>query len=353
MKILVCGGAGFVGSAICMYFRVKYPHYKITAFDNLRRRGSELNISKLAQEGISFIHGDIRNIEDLESVASFDVMIDASAEPSVLAGLDSNPNYVIQNNLIGTINCLQICLNHKAKFILMSTSRVYPIDKIENAEFVELDTRFSFSKNQKEAGISKEGISEKLDIWGPRSFYGATKLSSELFVLEYSAFYGIQSAITRFGVIAGPGQLGKTDQGVVTLWVAKHYFQKSLSYIGYGGEGKQVRDILHIDDATKLIDLQVHQTDLFEQKVYNAGGGSGNSLSLQEMTKLCQEITGHTIPIDQIAQTRPADLRIYITDNAMITKDTGWRPKKNTVEILTDIYTWIKTNEASLKPILS
>lgn len=353
MEILVCGGAGFVGSSICMYLSEKYPDYKILSFDNLRRRGSELNISKLTKQGITFIHGDIRNKEDLENIPFFDVLIDASAEPSVLAGLDSNPNYVIQNNLIGTINCLQICHKYKAKFILMSTSRVYPINKIEGASFIENDQRFTFTDDQKEVGISKLGISEKLDLWGPKSFYGATKLCSELLALEYSAFYGIQSAITRFGVIAGPGQLGKTDQGVVTLWMAKHFFKKQLSYIGYGGQGKQVRDILHINDAVKLIDLQVHKTNIFDQKVYNAGGGIGSSLSLLEMTKLCEEITGTKIKINQITETRAADLRIYITDNTKITEETGWSPTKSQMDVLLDIHDWIQTNEIDLQPILS
>src|SRR5437899_2213525 len=145
MKILVTGGAGFVGSSLCLQLKEKYPGYSIIAFDNLKRSGSELNIPDLKQRDIGFIHGDIRCHEDLESVENFDVLVEASAEPSVMAGISGNPSYVINNNLFGSINCFNACLKNKARLIFLSTSRVYPIDKIENANYVEEETRFSFA----------------------------------------------------------------------------------------------------------------------------------------------------------------------------------------------------------------
>lgn len=352
MKILVTGGAGFVGSSLCIKLKLKYPAYKITAFDNLKRRGSELNLADFKNNDIEFIHGDIRNAEDLSALGHFDVLIDASAEPSVLAGLDSDPTYVINNNLYGSVNCFNACLKHKAKLIFLSTSRVYPINRIETAGFIEEETRFSFADKQKEAGISKRGISEELSLDGARSFYGTTKLSAELFIQEYSEFYNLDAAITRFGVIAGPRQMGKTDQGVVTLWMAKHFWNQSLKYIGYGGLGKQVRDLLHIDDVVELIDLQIHNIKKFKGSVYNAGGGVGCSASLKEMTELCSKITGNQIKIDSETQNRPADLRIFITDNSKIEQAIGWKPKRNAETIFTDIFHWIKDNEVLLKPIL-
>jgi CDP-paratose 2-epimerase len=352
MKILITGGAGFVGSAIGIKLREKYPSYSVVAFDNLKRRGSELNLIDLQKAGIAFVHGDIRNNEDLASAGDFDVLIEASAEPSVMAGLNSDPTYVINNNLYGSINCFNACLKQKAKLIFLSTSRVYPIDRIEHANFTEEETRFSFAENQTETGISKSGISEDLSLSGPRSFYGTTKLSSELFIQEYAAFYGLQSAITRFGVIAGPRQMGKTDQGVVTLWMAKHYWKQSLKYIGYGGTGKQVRDILHVDDLIELVDLQIHQIEKFTGKVYNAGGGLGCSASLLEMTRLCEKISGNTIDIASETENRPADLRMYITDNSRIQNEIGWTPKRSAEQIFTDIFHWIRQNESQLKPIL-
>lgn len=353
MRLLVTGGAGFVGSSLCLSLKQLYPSYSIVAFDNLKRRGSELNVRELLENGIEFIHGDIRNKEDLDSVGFFDVMIEASAEPSVLAGLDTDPSYVISNNLYGSINCFNQCLKYKANLIFLSTSRTYPIDRIEQAYFFEEETRFTLSDGQSETGISALGISEDLNLIGYRSFYGTTKLAAELLIQEYTAFYGLKAAVTRFGVIAGPRQMGKTDQGVVTLWMARHFWKKRLTYIGYGGLGKQVRDILHINDVVELIDRQIHEIDLFCGKVYNVGGGIKNSISLLEMTSICEEISGNKIAIDSELQTRPADLRIYISDISRIEKETGWKPSHSVQDIFTDIFQWIKTNERSLKDIIA
>ena len=352
MKIVVTGGAGFVGSTLCLQLKAKYPDYSILAFDNLKRRGSELNLQAFKENDIEFVHGDIRNAEDLAALGAFDVLVEASAEPSVMAGLDSDPTYVINNNLYGSVNCFNACLKHKAKLIFLSTSRVYPIAPIEAANYTEEATRFSFTNAHQVEGISSKGISEALSLSGSRSFYGTTKLSSELFIHEYAAFYGLKAAITRFGVIAGPRQMGKTDQGVVTLWMAKHYWNQSLKYIGYGGTGKQVRDILHVDDAVRLIDLQIHEIEKFEGKVFNAGGGAANSASLQEMTAICEEVSGNSITIGSEAETRPADLRIYITDNTYITTETGWKPEKSVKDVFTDIYNWIKDNDQQIEMIL-
>jgi CDP-paratose 2-epimerase len=352
MKIVVTGGAGFVGSTLCLQLKAKYPSYEIVAFDNLKRRGSELNLADFQKQGIPFFHGDIRNNEDLSALGNFDVLVEASAEPSVTAGLDSDPTYVINNNLYGSINCFNASIKSKAKLIFLSTSRVYPINPIENACFKEEGTRFSFDENNTTKGISPKGISEELSLEGARSFYGTTKLASELFIQEYAAFYGLKAAITRFGVIAGPRQMGKTDQGVVTLWMAKHFWNQSLKYIGYGGKGKQVRDILHVDDLVDLIDLQIHQIEKFEGKIYNVGGGLENSASLLEMTKICEKITGNKITIGSESETRAADLRIFITDNSKIESEIGWKPKRSVEKVFTDIYHWIKDNEEQLETIL-
>lgn len=292
-KVLITGGAGFVGSALGLGLAERYPDWKITALDNLKRRGSELNLPRLKQVGIEFIHGDVRNKEDLDPVAlQPDIILECSAEPSVLAGYTS-PGYVLQTNLVGTINCLELARQTHADFIFLSTSRVYPIAHLSALKFTETETRFQLLDDQSLGGVSSQGISEEFPLDGARSLYGATKLASELLIAEYADAYGIITLINRCGVLTGPWQMGKVDQGVFALWMAFHYFQKSLKYIGYGGTGKQVRDFLHIADLLDLIDLQIHNFDKLKGQTFNVGGGAENTLSLYETTQLCQKITGH------------------------------------------------------------
>jgi CDP-paratose 2-epimerase len=145
--------------------------------------------------------------------------------------------------------------------------------------------------------------------------------------------------------------MGKVDQGVFALWVAYHYFQKPLKYIGYGGTGKQVRDFLHVADLLDLIDLQIRQLDKFQGQTFNVGGGVKNTLSLQETTKLCQEITGNEIPITPVPENRQGDVPIFITDSRRVIAATGWQPKRGTQQTITDIYQWIKGNESQVKSI--
>lgn len=352
--ILITGGAGFVGSNLAVLLKEKYPAYQIICFDNLKRRGSELNLQKLKAHDIDFIHGDIRNKTDFEQIqVAVDAVIDAAAEPSVLAGLDGNTDYLIGTNLNGTINALDFCMKHKAKFIFLSTSRVYPIRAIEEIDVAEAATRFEITGSQKLPGINTNGISEMFPLGGARSLYGATKLASELMVEEYNEMFGLQTVINRCGVITGPYQMGKVDQGVVVLWMARHFWKKNLSYVGYGGTGKQVRDMIHIKDLFHVIDLQLHQIEKFNGQIFNIGGGRKISTSLQELTAVCERITGNNITIQPVSETRKADIRLYITDNSKITDLTGWSPQITVEEIMEDIFLWIRNNEQQLKPILS
>jgi CDP-paratose 2-epimerase len=340
-QVLITGGAGFVGSALGLGLAQRYPDWQITALDNLKRRGSELNLPRLKQAGIQFIHGDVRNTEDLDPVAlQPDLILECSAEPSVLAGYAS-PGYVLQTNLVGTVNCLELARQTQADFIFLSTSRVYPIAYLNALEFTETETRFQLLEQQSIPGVSSQGISEEFPLNGARSLYGATKLASELLVAEYADAYGLRSIINRCGVLTGPWQMGKVDQGVFALWMAFHYFQRSLKYIGYGGTGKQVRDFLHVTDLLDLIDIQIHRLEELRGQTFNVGGGANNTLSLYETTQLCQEITGQQIPITPVSDTRAGDVPIFITDSRKVMSATGWQPQKDAKTTLTEIYEWI------------
>lgn len=351
--ILVTGGAGFVGSSLAIELKKNYPQYRLLVLDNLKRRGSELNLFRLKESGVEFYHGDIRSAEDFDVLPAVDTIIEASAEPSVLAGIDGGlPNYVINTNLLGTVNCLNFAAKNKSDFIFLSTSRVYPIQNIEQIEFEEKETRFDIAATQTLKGVSENGISENFPLEGYRSLYGATKLCSELLIQEYNQFYGLRTVINRCGVLTGAWQMGKVDQGVIVLWMAKHFWKQNLGYFGYGGEGKQVRDILHVNDLYRLVDYQIHQMELLNNQIFNVGGGQSVSVSLCELTEICCNITQNETPIQSVPQNRQADIRIYITDNSKITEATGWKPKIGVREILEDIYMWIRDNENSLEGIL-
>lgn len=206
--------------------------------------------------------------------------------------------------------------------------------------------------NESVRGFSRLGISESFGLEGPRSLYGTTKLASELIIQEYGMLYDLKFIINRCGLIAGPWQMGKSEQGVVTLWVARHLFDKKLDYIGYGGSGKQVRDVLNISDLFRLIQLQLEKFTELSGQTFNVGGGIKNSVSLMELTELCRQITGKKIPIQSIREDRFADLRIYISDNSLITRTTGWTPECPPAQTVEEISRWIKTHRQILEPVL-
>lgn len=352
-QVLVLGGAGFIGSSLAIGLKQLHPQWQVICLDNLRRRGSELNIPRLKQLDIQFIHGDIRSSSDLDpGVLDVNTIIDCSAEPSVLAGFTS-PQYVLQTNLLGTINVLELARQTQARLLFLSTSRVYPIAALKSIQLQELPNRFAIAPTQTLPGVSEQGISEDFPLQGYRTLYGTTKLASELLIEEYRQAYGIQAIINRCGVITGPWQMGKVDQGVFVLWVAAHYFQKPLSYIGYGGTGKQVRDLLHIEDLLRLVEYQLKHFAELDGEVLNVGGGVSNSLSLIETTQICQAITGRSTQIDSCLEERSGDIPIFITDSAKVINKTGWQPITTPEKSLQNIYQWISDNEAILKAILS
>lgn len=352
-RVLITGGAGFVGSSLGLGLAQRYPEWKIIALDNLKRRGSELNLPRLKQAKIQFVHGDIRNVEDLDPLAlQPNLILECSAEPSVVAGYNS-PGYVLQTNLVGTINCLELARQTQADFIFLSTSRVYPIAYLNALQYTETETRFQLLSEQPLPGVSIHGISEEFPLNKARSLYGSTKLASELLIAEYADAYGLRTLINRCGVLTGPWQMGKVDQGVFALWMANHYFQKSLKYIGYQGTGKQVRDFLHIADLLDLIDLQIYKLEDLKGQNFNVGGGTNNTLSLYETTQLCQEITGYQVPITAVPETRIGDVPIFITDYRQVMRSTGWEPKRDAKTTLTDIYKWIHQFEPQVSDIFN
>src|SRR5262245_34713214 len=278
-RILITGGAGFVGSNLALSFKRDRPSATVIAFDNLKRRGSELALLRLRTGGVKFMHGDIRNVDDLASAGPANILVEASAEPSVHAGYGDDPKYLVHTNLFGAANCLEYARRHGSDFIFLSTSRVYSIDALRALPLDSNDCRFFLRSGIQQPGVSAAGISEAFSLSGHRSLYGTTKLAAELLVEEYSAMYGLRTIINRCGVISSPWQMGRVDQGFVVLWLSRHLFGGPLSYTGFGGQGLPVRDVLHVDDLYDLIVRQLNGLSEYSGAVFNVGGGMTSSVS--------------------------------------------------------------------------
>ena len=351
-RVVITGGAGFIGASLAVGLARGNADWEVLALDNLRRRGSELNLPRLREAGVSFHHGDVRELDDLLAIGEVDALVECSAEPSALAGVDGSPDYVVQTNLIGAYNCLELARRMGAQLVFLSTSRVYPVAALEGLRYREADTRLELDDEQHIPGASAEGIAESFPLAGARTLYGATKLCSELLIEEYAATYGLRAVIDRCGVVAGPWQMGKVDQGVFTYWMLAHHFQRPLAYIGFGGTGKQVRDLLHVDDLLDLVVEQLRDPGRWAGATVNVGGGRPCSLSLLEATALCRDITGRSVDVRPSREDRPGDIPIYISDCAHLNELTDWRPRRGPAEILADIHAWIAAHETDLAAAL-
>jgi CDP-paratose 2-epimerase len=237
--------------------------------------------------------------------------------------------------------------------VFLSTSRVYPIAALRELPLVATETRFVIPEASRGPGWSAQGIAENFTLTGARSLYGATKLCSELIIAEYVALYGLRAVVNRCGVLTGPWQMGKVDQGFVVFWASRHLFGEHLAYNGFGGAGLQVRDVLHVDDLYRLIRDQVAQMPTHSGKTYNVGGGTERSVSLAELTEICVERTGRRVAITSQPETNPVDVPYYVTDNSAVTAATGWRPRLPMTDILDEIFAWLREHRRELEVILN
>ncbi len=352
-SMLVTGGAGFIGSSLAIDFKRREPGRRVIAFDNLRRRGAELNVRRLRDAGVEFQHGDVRNDGDLAPFADgLDVILECSAEPSVLAGRDGQVRYVVDTNLAGCVNCLELARAAGAVFVFLSTSRVYPTATLCRLRYEDSGSRFHLLDDQPVPGASAKGIAEDFPLDGARTLYGTTKLASELLIAEYVDMFGIRAIVNRCGVVSGPWQMGHAEQGVFAHWMFAHAFKRPLAYIGFGGRGHQVRDVVHVQDLADLIDIQLNARDALHGEVFNAGGGARNSVSLAEFTGKCQALTGNRLDVTSRPETRPGDVPIYITDNTRVEKRFGWSPSRTVDDIARDLSGWIEEHADALRATL-
>jgi CDP-paratose 2-epimerase len=352
-RLLITGGAGFVGSNLAVSLATRHPEWEVVALDSLYRRGSELNLSRLEAAGVEFVKGDVREPGDLSGLPALDAMVECSAEPSVMSGVGGETSYLVHTNLTGAYNCLELARRDGAFVVFLSTSRVYPVAPQLALKLEEAPTRLELAAEQDVPGASAAGISERFPMCGARTLYGATKLAAELLIEEYRAGLAVPAAIDRCGVIAGPWQMGKVDQGVFTHWMLAHHFGKPLSYIGFGSRGKQVRDLLHVEDLVDLVERQLIDPDRWDGVTVNVGGGRERSLSLQETTGICRELTGNEVPIEPVQETRAGDVPVYLSDCAKLFALDEWRPRRSAKRVLADIHEWIAADPERIAAALN
>ena len=335
MKILITGGCGFVGSNLAIYLKKNIKKAKIYSLDNLIRKGSELNERRLISNKIRNFKCNIENLICINSLPKVDLIIDCCAEPAIEES-KNNPDKVFNTNLVGTFNILKKCIKDKSNLIFLSSSRVYSIKKL----------REIINKNKLIKPIKiKKLINENFETSSASSLYGFTKFSSEKLILELFFETNLKYIINRFGVIAGPWQFGKQDQGFIPLWVAKHFLKKKLSYIGFGGYGHQVRDILHINDVCEIIKLQIKNLNKINNDIFNIGGGFKNKISLKDLTNKCQKLTKNKIKFNKKPKTSIFDIPYYVSDNKKVSKTYKWKPSYSLEKILDDILIWLSMNK--------
>jgi CDP-paratose 2-epimerase len=337
MKIIVTGGCGFIGSNICIF--LKNLSFKVISVDNLSKTYSKLNLKRLNDLNIKNYKIDISNKDKFIKLNfKSDIIIDCCADPAVESSRqDILKN--ISNNLITTYCVLEKAKKDNSKIIFLSTSRIYPIK--------DSYQKFNFFYKKK----NKNLFDENSNLTGPKTIYGFSKLASEMLIKEYNYAFKIDYLINRCGLITGPWQFGKVEQGLVSLWLWKHLNKdNNLYYKGYNGSGNQIRDILFINDLCELVYLQIKQFKKIKNQTFCIGGGIKNSANLKKLTKICEKITKNKLKIKSDSQTSIYDIPFYITSLQKVKKYYNWMPKTDLSHGFYILLEWMKKNYTLIKP---
>ena len=322
---MITGGCGFIGSNIAIFLKNKINKLTIHSLDNLSRNSSKINLDRLRKNKIKNFNINISNKSKINSLIKYDFIIDCCAEAAVEAS-KLETERVFFTNLVGTFNILEKAKKDKSKIIFLSTSRVYSIKEILSKAKNINKKKYNFKIN--------ENFSKK----SPISLYGFTKLSSEKLIEEYAFSNNIKFIINRFGVVSGPWQFGKQDQGFVSLWLWRFINKKKLNYIGFGGLGNQVRDVIHVHDVSELILQQIKKIKKINNKIFNVGGGLKNTISLKELTAKSRKITNNNVYVGRIKKTSNYDIPYYVTDNKKIYSFYQWRVKRDIDTIIKETF---------------
>jgi CDP-paratose 2-epimerase len=339
VRILISGVCGFAGNAVARALATLGTKNRIFGFDNFIRPGSEANRADLKRLGVTVVHADLRAASDIEALPACDWVIDAAANPSVMAGVDglSSSRQLVEHNLGGTVNLLEYCKRSRAGLILLSTSRVYSIAPLARLPVRAKDGAFHPDARRLPPGASARGISEDFATSAPVSLYGATKLASETLALEYGQTFDLPVFVNRCGILAGAGQFGRPDQGIFAFWINSHLRRRPLKYIGFGGKGHQVRDCLHPIDLVPLLLAQMDAPKMAAaDRIVNVGGGAASAISLLQLTRWCAERFGPH-PVGSEAATRTFDIPWMVLDASKADRIWGWRPRTPPQSILEEI----------------
>lgn len=339
-RILITGGAGFIGSNLVEHNVT--GNNKVTIFDNLSRPGggSKRNIKHLLNickdnPNFSFIEGDVRDFNQIkEAITGTDVVFHVAAQTAVTTSIDE-PIEDFEINARGTFNVLEAVrqLSSQPVLIYTSTNKVYGDLTRKPVELVEKDKRWDFAHKEYSQGIDE---SYPLDFEAP---YGCSKGIGDAYCLDYARTFGLKTVVFRMSAIYGLAQHPTEDQGWVAWFIRRAMEKKPITIYG---DGKQVRDILFVDDLVNAFDKAVENIDKIKGQAFNIGGGRANSLSIIELLELLENDLGIKSPEIAFADWRRADQKVYISNTNKAKRDFDWKQEVKKEEGIGRLYEWMK-----------
>lgn len=343
-RILIVGGAGFIGINSARYFIKK--GYEVTIFDNFSRKGTTQNVRWLKgdfQDGFKVVKGDVVTDSGklFREIEKTDLVLHLAAQVAVTTSI-TDPVHDFKVNLLGTLNVLEAVRKSKNKppVIYSSTNKVY--GSLCQYKVVEEKKRYSFqNKNLNQKGIAED---ERLDFHSP---YGCSKGGAAEYVLDYSRIFGLKTVVFHQSCIYGTYQFGVEDQGWVAWFIIAALLKRPVTIYG---SGKQVRDLLYVDDLVRLYDLAFQKINKISGKAYNVGGGPANTLSLIELVENLENNYG---PLNaKHSSERAGDQPIFIANVDSAAEDLGWRPTINVGQGLERLKKWIQSNQKTIEKYL-
>lgn len=334
MKYLIIGGAGFIG---CNFAKKHLERGDaVTVMDNLSRKGTIGNLEYLRNKyhQLVFVQADVRVDEKKiqAEIEKVDIVYLLAGQVAVTTSV-SNPREDFEINALGTFNVLEAVRNSKRKPILLfaSTNKVY--GGMEDIKIIERNNRYEYEN-------LPEGIKESrlLDFHSP---YGCSKGSADQYVRDYSRIYGLKTVVMRQSCIYGSRQFGVEDQGWVAWFIIAAILGKKITIYG---DGKQIRDVLHVDDLFRAWDMVAKKITLSSGKIYNVGGGSQKTMSLLELINFIEEFSGKKLEYG-FSDWRPGDQPVYVSDISKIKEELGWEPEISAKEGVKSLYEWVANNK--------